>query len=232
MTVDSHLSWTPHIRGETWRPKGRNEPGVVHSLTTKVTAVRRLMWAMTASQLRQYVEGTVQSVIQYCLPVYANSWGVGGRGEEGHMSLCTKEDIKRLQVLQNKALRCLVKRQEGTSWDTLRHMGTGVLARKTGILSVNQIAALATLTMLKKMMDSGKPRLVVERLRKTKSRHQTLSLNRPSSHQLKMTRESFMERAIGMWNIIPVYLKSTQPRAKFKVEAKKWVRMNVPAKPD
>ena len=124
-----------------------------------------------------------------------------------------------------------MRRQEGTSWDTLRNMGTGVLARMTGIPSVNQMAALATLTMLKKMMDSGKPRLVVERLRKTESRHQTLSVNRPTSHQLKMTRESFMERAVRLWNIIPAYLKGTQPRARFKTEAKKWVKLNVPAKP-
>ena len=139
--------------------------------------------------------------------------------------------MKRLQVLQNKALRCLVRRQEGTSWDTLRNMGTKVLARMTGIPSVNQMAALATLTLLKKMMDSGKPRLVVERLRKAESRHQTLSVIRPTSHQLKMTRESFIERAVKLWNLIPADLKGTQSIAKFKIEAKKWVKLNVPAKP-
>ena len=43
MTLEHHLSWTPHIRGETWRQSGDNEPGVVSKLTRKVTAVKRLM---------------------------------------------------------------------------------------------------------------------------------------------------------------------------------------------
>ena len=65
LTVDSNLTWTPHIRGEVWRPKGENEPGWLSHLTTRATAVRRLIWAMSTSQLRAYIEGTINAIIQY-----------------------------------------------------------------------------------------------------------------------------------------------------------------------
>ena len=88
---------------------------------------------ISAPQLKAYIEGTVNAVILYCLPVYANSWGVGDEGRGDHKSLFTKEDMRRIQTLQNKAMRCLVKRQEDIPWETLGHMGASTLSRKTGI---------------------------------------------------------------------------------------------------
>ena len=231
MTLEHHLSWTPHIRGETWRPSGDNEPGVVSKLTRKVTAVKRLMWSMSATQLRAYIEGTVNAVIQYCLPVYANSWGVGGGGStEGHMTLCTKDDMTRLQVLHNKALRCLVRRSEGTPWEDLRYMGTKILTEKTQMMSVNQMAAMSTLMLLKKMRDNKKPNFVMSRTRAANSRHNSIAVVRSTSHQLKLTSEGFMERACRLWNAIPVHLKGDLSANSFKKEAKIWVKLNVPAK--
>ena len=43
LTLDSNLSWTPHIKGEVWRPSGENEPGLLSHLTTRATAEKRLM---------------------------------------------------------------------------------------------------------------------------------------------------------------------------------------------
>ena len=80
------------------------------------------------------------------------------------------------------------------------------------------------------MMWTGKPRYVVQRLKISGSRHQTMIVSRPSSHQLKLSGESFPERAAKIWNLVPQRIEEDQSQSKFKTDAKEWVRGNVPAK--
>ena len=228
MTVDSQMSWGPHIRGENWRAKGDNEPGLISRLVTRVTATRRLMWVMAPAQLRTYIEGTVNAVLQYCLAVYCNAWGEGGGGSK---SLCTKDDQRRLQVLQNKALRCLVRGTEKIPWQVLAHMGAEEHARKTGILTVNQMTAMAILTTTHRILGTKKPVVIYERMRISGTRLMTMSIKRPTVHQLKLTSEGFVEKAMGMWNRIPIELRKEQSVTSFKARIKSWVKGNWPAKP-
>ena len=100
-------------------------------------------------------------------------------------------------MIQNKVLRCLVKRYEGTSWDVLAHMGAGELSRRTDILTVIQMTALSILTVTHRMLE--KPAYIVDRMR--------LSIIRPTSHQLKLTSKGFMEKAASIWNSIPAGLR-------------------------
>ena len=145
--------------------------------------------------MRTYIEGTVNAVIQYCLPVYGNSWGVDGGHTEGHRTLCTKDDITRLQVLQNKAMRCLIKRRDGTFWETLARMGAETLSNEARMMTVNQMIAVSTLVMTRRMIDTKKPKYVVDRMWLSDTRHNSMMVRRPSSHQLKLTGEGFLERA-------------------------------------
>ena len=186
---------------------------------------------MSVVQLKSYIEGTVNAVIMYCLPVYANYWGVGEEGGATHRVLCIKEDLRRVQILQNKAMRCLLKRQEGTPWDVLRHLGAGPLSERTGLKTVHQMGVMATLVITHKMLISGKPEYVVKRFRQTKSRHSTLTVNRQSSSRLKLTGEGFMEQAAKLWNLIPKDLKRENAVKSFKDRAKLWVKESVPPKP-
>ena len=232
LTVDSHLSWSPHIRGELWRPSGDNIPGLVSQLTTRATAVRRLMGCMSAPQLRNYIEGTINSVLLYCLPVYGNCWGTKGDGSnQRNHTLCTKDDMRRLQVIQNKVLRCLVFRQDKTPWDVLLRMGAEELVKKTKMMSINQMAAMAILGTVFGMMASGKPEFVVRRLVLSGSRQNTMRVVRPTSHQLRLTGEGFLEKAARLWNLLPIELRRESNKPKFKMKAKQWIEMNVPAKP-
>ena len=232
LTLDNNLSWTPHIKGEVWRPSGENEPGLLNHLKTRAAAVKRLMWVMTPQQLKIYIEGTVNSTILYCLPVWCNSWGVGGvSGVTQNSTLCSKDTQRCIQVLQNKVMRCLVRRQGGATWDEISYMGTEELVKRTDLMSVNQMTAFATITATYNIMVSGKPKFVAERLVSSGSRLNTLRVHRPTSHQLKITGEGFLEKAVRLWNWLPVELRKEPNKRVFKSRAKNWIKQMCPPKP-
>ena len=182
-------------------------------------------------QLKTYIDGTLNSVIQYCLPIYSNCWGDVGRAGVTYNTLCTKDDQRRIQVLQNKAMRCLVKRMEMSPWEELAHMGTGVLVAKTGMLSVNQMTAMSILTAMHKILHTRKPKFVADRLKQSRSRHCTVRVSRPTSHQLKLTGEGFLEKGTRVWNMVPVDLRKDPNLRRFKLGAKSWVKENILPKP-
>ena len=110
-------------------------------------------------------------------------------------------------------------------------MGTEELVNKTGMLSINQMAAMAILGTVFGMLATGKPKFVVERLLLSGSRQNTLKVIRPTSHQLKLTGEGFLEKAVRLWNLLPIDLRREQSKPKFKMKLKLWIPGNVPAKP-
>ena len=230
LTLDCHLTWTPHIRGEKWRKKGENEPGLLRHLSTRTTAVKRLMWSLSPKQLREYIDGTVNSTIQYCLPVYSNAWGVGSGGAL-HKTLCTKDDLCRIQVLQNKALRCLLRRMDGTPWSELECLGVEELTERTKMLSVNQMSVLSTIRLTRNILVTGKPKLVAQRLVLSGTRNNTLQVRRSTSHQLMITSEGFLERATRLWNAVPSDIRRDLELDIFKGRIRKWVEVFCPRKP-
>ena len=232
LTIDRHLTWTPHIVGELWRKKGENDPGLLYRLSRRATAVRRLAKTVTPNQLQTLISGLFNSVVQYCLPVYCSNWGPGQSGENScKRVLCTKEDMRQIQVLQNKVLRCLVQRQEGLPWSELSRIGAAKLIARTGTLSVNQRAAPSTVTMLKRMLATGRPERLVGMLHPGSSRLGTLSVIRKSKHKLWLTSEGFIEKAVRTYNYLPVEIRNIHSYIDFKRQAKFWIKSSFPPKP-
>ena len=107
-------------------------------------------------------------------------------------------------------------------------MGAWILAKKSGMMTVNQMTAYAPLTTGKRMLITGKPSEVVARLRVTATGHHSMSVKRQTSHRLKMTSEGFLEHAVRLWNLIPQDLKAEADFKKFKWRIKPWVKENCP----
>ena len=57
------------------------------------------------------------------------------------------------------------------------------------------------------MLTTGKPRYVVDRMVLSDTRHNTMRIRRPTSHQLRLSSEGFLERAAKTWNAVPVDLR-------------------------
>ena len=77
--------------------------------------------------------------------------------EDRRYSVFTKDDNRRLQVLQNKVVRM----QTGLPWDT----PTSDLMKAAGELSVQQLTAYHTIMQVFKVIKSGKPSYLNERFK-------------------------------------------------------------------
>jgi hypothetical protein len=90
------------------------------------------------------------SLLNYCIKVYSNVWGLQTYNEQDRKSTAfKKEDNMKLQVLVNKVLRSLT----GLDCDT----PSSLLSSKTGQLSVHQRTALFTLTSVHKALRAKEP---------------------------------------------------------------------------
>ena len=65
------------------------------------------------SQLKSICSGMFTSKLLYCLPLFTNVWGIHSMDDtERRFTTITKEDMRKLQVLQNKVLRMKSKNKD------------------------------------------------------------------------------------------------------------------------
>ena len=144
-------------------------------------------------------------------------------------SAFTKEDCRKLQVLQNQTQRLITK-------DYDFNLCTDTLLSKTNELSVNQLGAFHTVMTAFKAIRSGKPAYLSSKLKLRKPEQERAfphrQLNTISYNcSLTISRSGFMCRAAKVWNKLPMSLRCEVLLPKFKVELKNWIATNVPRKP-
>ena len=90
---------------------------------------------------------------------------------------------------------CLVWKQSRMPWTELKCIGMTELTTRTVMMSVNQMTAQATLTMAHKIIITGKPQYLCERMLVSGSRLKTKKINRRFRFKLTLTSEGFLEKA-------------------------------------
>ena len=97
------------------------------------------------------LDGIFTSKLIYGITVWGGIWGLPGSLDETNRksTSITKEYMRKLQVLQNSALRT----QTGSRYD----VPTATLLSKTGQLSVHQLAAYHSATQVNKIHESKQP---------------------------------------------------------------------------
>ena len=93
---------------------------------------------LSDSKFRQVISGIFTSKLCYCITVWGGVWNLPGdmRDETTRSKSIAKEDIRKLQVLQNKCMRMLTNMDRDTATSTLLH--------RTKFLSVHQMIAQHT----------------------------------------------------------------------------------------
>ena len=88
---------------------------------------------MSREQFRTTSDGIITSCLLYCLPLFCNTWGLPSMDDSTRrFQAFTKEDCRKLQVLQNKVLRMKTNNYE-------KNAPTNGLLEATGDLSVHQL---------------------------------------------------------------------------------------------
>ena len=229
--VNNHLTWKEHLHGESWRTENNN-PGLIPQLSQRLGIIKKLSKYTSKKKLKMLISGLFYSKLSYCLPLFSNSWGLDNyKVDKQRFTSFTMEDNRKLQVLQNQVCRLLLDKSQRVGYFK-QNLSTKDLLHTTGYLSIHQLGALSTVVMVKKILLSGKPSYLADRLTA-----QTLTTTRsgttidPISCSLNLKRSSFLYRGTKIFNQLPDDLRTGDKIRLFKKESKLWVKQNIPVKP-
>ena len=229
LIVNNQLSWTNYVNGEKWRSCD-NFIGLISQLSQRVGLLNKIAPFVPKAKLKFLANGLFYSKLLYCLPVFSNTWINQTLDEDlRRFSAFTKEDMRKLQVLQNKVLRLKC----GLGYEAR----TTELVAKTGDLSVHQLCAYTTLTTAHRAITTKKPHYLHNKLN-LRNRDQIPLL--PARHEytldvgskLTLVRGAFFYRASTLFNQLPLTLRSCRDTKIFKKEVKRWVQLNIAVKPE
>jgi hypothetical protein len=135
---------------------------------------------------------------------------------------CNTDLLKSLQILQNKAARIVTK----LDWTT----PTSVLLSQCGWLSVNQLVVYHSVLVVNKVLQTKQPKplhiMFPTEYNYNTSQKRSKSIKQRGHPTLDLWRDSFRWRAARSFNQLPASIKSLASLVTFKLEAKKWVRVN------
>ena len=135
--------------------------------------------------------------------------------------------MRKLQVLQNSALRLLYQKPRETPVTTLLH--------DANQMSVHQLVAFHTATQTYKIYKNHEPKYHFNRLfGNTEDQYRTRSeanLETRIEFKLSQARKSFFYQAAHLWSSLPYQIKTAATTDSFKKSLKPWVRGNISVKP-
>ena len=227
--INNRMTWHEHLHGETWRTEG-NSTGLISQLSQRLGMLRKLSWHSSRKRLKLLASGLFYSKLSYCLPLYVSTWGLDRyRDIVTRTNTFTKEDNRKLQVIQNHLCRMLLNTQSNYY---RQNQSTKELLDQCGELSIHQMGAQQTLVMVQKIICTGKPDYLSKRIKVREARVQGVStLLAPVDASLGVTRSSFIYRGVKLYNQLPEKIRKLRKLSLFKAQLKTWIQENIDVKP-
>ena len=221
IVVSNTLTWKNQMYGD------QDNIGLVSQLGKSLGMLSKLSRFMSKEKLRYFSNGIFYSKLNYCLHVFGNIFGMDTYKEVNRKYFSfTVKDNNTLQVLQNKLNRMLI----GADYNT----PTAELLARTGSLSIHQLVAYQTAVSTYKIVQSGKPAYISNKMKPRLMNHNTRQganiLNVPK-YKLNIAREGFIFRGATIYNKLDEHLRTEPKVHKFKEGVRKWVMNNISIKP-
>ena len=164
------------------------------------------------------------------MTVWSRVWDIPGTMDEDaslrKSPSLTKDDVRKLQVLQNKCLRIITNSDYETP--------TTSLLQKTNTLSVHQLMAHLSLSQVFSIFKSKLPAYHYSRLFANNQGElrpaNDYSVNR-IEFKLSLARTNFFYQSSRLWSALPERIKSARNKSVFKRMSKSWVKSNILVKP-
>ena len=212
--VNNVLTWEHHLYGN------EEHTGLIQKLSHRARIIWKLSLVMPKKNLKMMAEGIFFSLLNYCIEVYGNVWGLATYDDHSRKSTAfTKDDNAKLQILVNKVLRSLTGLDRDTPIVTLH--------ATSGQLSVQQRTAMFTIVSVHKSIQKKQPAYNYSRLQPNSA----LVDVRRIDYKLSLSRGSFYYRGSKLYSQLPANLTQQVNQAAFKKGAKKWVSENIPVQP-
>ena len=205
--ISNNFLWNLHIRDD--------ETSMFRNLTSKINALHKISEFASFKTRKMVASGLIMSTIMYIIQVYG--------GCSGYLTAM-------LQVLQNKAARCVTR----LPWLT----PTTILLTQCGWLSIKQMVMYYSLVLLFKTKMERKPVYIYQHIGDIKGRNTRIETERMESNKLKDKRnfqkgtpkKTFIPRAIDDWNSLPANLRQLKDIMTFKKMLRLWIMEKVPVK--
>ena len=224
MIVENDLTWIIYMHGNN-KTDTEKITGLLMKLSQIIGILLKLSKVLTKQQFNSVSNGVFTSLLIYCIQVFGHVWGIDKHDETNRKyTNFTKEDCRRLQVLQNKML----KLRSGLPYD----FPTNDLLKTTGELSVHQLVAYHTLLQTNKTLISKKPSYIYEKLNLRTAGENSVFPQRQShtiqiKKRLTLSRSCFIYRGASLFNLLPMELRISKNEKHFKTEVKVWVKTNI-----
>ena len=216
-------TWKNHLYGDD------ENIGLLKELSKRIGMLRKLRKSLPTAKFKMIISGLFTSKLMYGITAWGSVWGTAGKYQEISQNSINmrKEDMRRLQVLQNSTLRLLLKKRYDTP--------SSDLLEQSKSLSVNQTVAMNMINQVWKIQDTHQPCYHYERLfgRLETVRNRTRSISSQDTRinfGLSQSRGSFFYFSSNLWNSLPQGIRSSSTIQKFKTSAKRWIQNNIPTK--
>ena len=224
IVVNDTLTWKNHLYGDD------DNLGLIKNLSKRVGMLKNLRKFLPNKKFKQVVSGIFTSKMIYCMSVWIGIWDIPGQHDDGNKLSMNRNDMRRLQVLQNKVLRLETKLD--------RSVPTSTLLEKSRSLSVHQLGAYHTAVHVYKIFQAEKPAYHFERFFGQNNQEMNPPQLRSGQNvrsriefRLATCRGSFFYQGARIWGSLPGNITQVKKIDQFKRLCKTWVKNNIKEKP-
>ena len=196
LNIHQSLKWKEHIIS--------NKKSMIKTLTTRLNALRKLSVNTSFRTRLMVANSCFMSIIIYMVSV----WG----GTEDYI-------VKAIQIMQNKAARCVTKQ----NWFT----PTKRLLLQCNWLSIKQLIFFHTALQVWRVNTNKCPVHIYSKLELSKTRSAAQGTLRVPPVESSVASKSFMVRSAVTWNQIPADIRNSKNLGNFKKKLKEWIKVNV-----
>ena len=223
LIINNVGTWKSHLHGDS------ENPGLLKDLSKRIGMLKQLRKHLPAARYKMIISGIFTSKLTYGINAWGSVWGTSTQYQEIPQNSITlrKDDMRKLQVLQNSTMRLLLQKPYDTP--------TTSLLEQSGTLSVNQTVAMNMISQVWKIQECQQPSYHYDRLfgrlaaSKTRTRSVT-SLDSRINFKLSQSRGSFFYLASNLWNSLPPGIRFSSSKQNFKTNARNWIKRNIPMK--
>ena len=153
------------------------------------------------------------------MTVWGGIWGLPGQENNVNTSI-SKEEMRKLQVCQNKIMRLICGRDYSTPTQTL--------LEKTKQLSVHQQVAFHSACQVYKIRRTKLPVYHYDRLFEKDGNAERI---KPIHFNLTLGKSNFFYQSATLWSILPHDIQVAPTISVFKKKCKAWIKENISIRP-
>ena len=224
--VNNTATFKHHLYGD------EENKGLLQQLSSRVGILKKLKKHLPPARLKVVYDSMFNSKMVYAMTVWGRVWQIPGSMDENiatrTSSSLTKEDVRKLQVLQNKCLRIITNSDYKTPTSDLLH--------QTKSLSVHQQMAHLSLSQVYNIHRTQLPAYHYGRLfGNNQDEPRIRSGNNYPVNRIEFTlsqaRTHFFYQSSRFWAALPDQVKFSRNKSTFKKNCKNWVKHNIMVKP-